>query len=199
MELTYIVNYENSGPAVDTTGFPNTNSGHFWTSTAYAADTDNGHYIDFDTGKMGNEVKTTNNYVRCVRGASNSLSTRFVDNSDSTITDKRTGLMWEQTESSQVNWESAISDCEGLSLGSQTDWRLPTIKELKSIADDTDGTAPMIDTTFFSSASSAGYWSSTTNSAFSTEAFDYNYSDNSIETTTKTSETLYVRCVRSGS
>ena len=73
-------------------------------------------------------------------------SSRFTSNGD-TVKDNATGLIWQKCskglsglncESGSVDdliWESAITYCEGLSLGNRTDWRLPNINELKSIVD----------------------------------------------------------------
>lgn len=73
-----------------------------------------------------------------------------------------------------MTWASALSYCENLELPSgsgQTDWRLPNIKELESITDDTRF-APAIDTSFFPGTHNAllidlsTYWSSTTSTAW---------------------------------
>ena len=77
------------------------------------------------------------------------------DNGNGTMTDKNTKLMWQQGKGGQLQWKSAISYCEGLSLAGYNDWRLPSIDELKSIID------IGIDKTYFPNASSSEYWSST--------------------------------------
>ena len=65
---------------------------------------------------------------------------RFIDNGDGTVTDRKTNLMWIKNGwridfFSAVNWVEAIKKCEGFSYGGYTDWRLPSIKEWKSLLD----------------------------------------------------------------
>ena len=65
---------------------------------------------------------------------------RFFDNKDGTITDKRTNLMWIKNGwrielFSAVKWQDAIKKCEDFNYGGYTNWRLPTIKEWKSLLD----------------------------------------------------------------
>lgn len=113
--------------------------------------------------------------MQCVRGSEDYGQNNFVDNGDETISDKATGLMWQKSDSgSGIDWDSAISYCEDLSLASHSDWRLPNAKELHSILDYTrspDTTASAaIDAIFNATAiiNEAGvsdfgfYWSSTT-------------------------------------
>ena len=61
--------------------------------------------------------------------------TRFIDHSDGTATDLQTGLMWSPLGSpEETNWEEAVAYCRQLELSGHSDWRLPTIEELESIA-----------------------------------------------------------------
>ncbi len=63
---------------------------------------------------------------------------RFRDNGDGTVTDNRTGLMWSKKDSYAdlkrcLDWNASKAYVARLKAGGHTDWRLPTIKELKTI------------------------------------------------------------------
>jgi len=74
-------------------------------------------------------------YARFVRGNPEYGKNDFVDNGDGTITDYATGLMWQKSDNSEgLDWKSALSYAENLELAGYSDWRLPNIKELQSIA-----------------------------------------------------------------
>jgi hypothetical protein len=78
-------------------------------------------------------------FVTYVRGNTEYGQNDFNDNSDGTITDKATGLMWSQDDSAEgLDWEEALAWVEVKNaenyLG-HSDWRLPNIKELHSIVD----------------------------------------------------------------
>jgi hypothetical protein len=47
-----------------------------------------------------------------------------------TMQDKITGLWWSKIQYTSRTWSQAINDCEDLTHNFQTDWRLPTQKEL---------------------------------------------------------------------
>lgn len=80
----------------------------------------------------------------------------YTDNGDGTVTDNVTGLMWAQDQSEESKtWTDAASYCENLSLGGYSDWRMPTIKELWSIRDQSTGW-PYVDTTYFHLVSKDG-------------------------------------------
>ena len=78
-------------------------------------------------------------FVLCVRGNTSYGINAFVDNSDQTITDNATGLMWTKSDSGAgMNWQAALAWVQTknaeIYLG-HNDWRLPNAKELQSILD----------------------------------------------------------------
>jgi hypothetical protein len=99
-----------------------------------------------------------------------SPSPRFTDNGDGTVTDNLTGLMWakDANPGGAMNWNSAIDYANNLSLGSAesgasyTDWRLPNVRELKSLLDlgNTEFVLPSDHP--FLNVQTKPYWSSTT-------------------------------------
>jgi hypothetical protein len=73
----------------------------------------------------------------------------LIDNGDGTVTDQNTNLVWQQQDDGTVrDWSSSVTYCSDLSLGGQTDWRLPTAFELQTIVD-YGKENPAIDTTYF--------------------------------------------------
>jgi len=78
-----------------------------------------------------------------------SASLAYQDNGDGTVTDLNTGLMWQQTPSSNsVAWQEAVDYCSTLSLAGYDDWRIPSLKELFAISDFSQGW-PYLDTAYF--------------------------------------------------
>jgi len=121
----------------------------------------------------------------------------FSDNGDNTITDSRTGLVWQKLNDSTTarTWESAITYCEGLTLSGQSDWRLPNVKELKTIVDNTKY-SPAINTTYFPNTQQNNYWSSTTEAGYDNYLARYvDFYDGTVFFYSKTGS-AYVRCVR---
>ena len=224
-ELTSIVNHgiPYPGPTIDTGYFPNTVSSFYWSSTTYASYTYNAWGVDFYYGNDGNYSKKNNSYyVRAVRGGqyssldhltigsfdtvnsgpsddASAATGSYTDNADGTVTDTSTGLRWQQAgvgSSITQTWEQALAYCEGLNLGGYTDWRLPTSKELESLVD-YSRVDPAINTTYFPSAVSSFYWSSTTNAYRTYNAWGMNFNYGYFDYYNKPSS-YYVRAVRGG-
>jgi len=73
----------------------------------------------------------------------------YTDNGDGTITDNVTGLIWTQELSDySMLWSDAEAYAQSLTTGGITDWRVPTVKELWSIRDFSQGW-PWLDTDYF--------------------------------------------------
>lgn len=97
---------------------------------------------------------------------------RFADNSNGTVTDNLTGLIWLKNANGfgKRTWAQALADCEtlntgekGLSDGSvEGDWRLPNVNELGSLIDCSQFDPALFAGHPFSAVQSAFYWSSTT-------------------------------------
>ncbi len=77
-------------------------------------------------------------FVQCVRGAAYGAND-FVDNGDSTITDRATRLMWAKHDGGRgLNWQEALAWAQAKNAGNylgHNDWRLPNAKELQTIVD----------------------------------------------------------------
>ncbi|MFI3299485.1 MAG: DUF1566 domain-containing protein [Rikenellaceae bacterium] len=73
----------------------------------------------------------------------------FKDNGDGTVTDCNTHLTWQQVPLAEgMTWAEAKKYCDELEFAGYSDWRMPTLKELFSISDFSEGW-PYIDTTYF--------------------------------------------------
>jgi hypothetical protein len=83
---------------------------------------------------------------------------------------------------------------EGLTLGGQSDWRLPNIKELQSINDERI-VSPSVSTTYFSTIGVKNYWSSTSLPNQTTRAW-YLSTQFGITTYDLKTNPLYVIAVR---
>jgi len=56
---------------------------------------------------------------------------RFKDNGDGTVTDTKTGLMWQKSPSTREKfWNEAVEMAKECTDGNYSDWRLPTATEL---------------------------------------------------------------------
>ena len=100
-------------------------------------------------------------------------SGRFNDNGNGTITDTKTGLIWQQDGkiSGKLRWNDAWAYCKKLLLAGYSDWRLPKIDELKSLLNIKVGTGTKINEKHrdvylnnngFKNIQASQYWSAST-------------------------------------
>lgn len=119
----------------------------------------------------------------------------FVDNGDGTLTDTCTGLMWQkQRAPGMYAWRQALQYCEDLTLAGHTDWRLPNLRELRSIVD-YGRYSPSIDPAF--QGDGAGYWSFSTLVNDPANAWYVRFFVGVVGSRSKTTAD-YVRAVRTG-
>lgn len=221
-ELVSIIDYGilYPGPTIDSTYFPNTPAVAFWTSTIDPADTRRVWSAFFDFGGVAgidrDHPMAPPTHVRCARGGQPSPSPRFTVEGDGTVTDNWTRLQWQQDTGDTGDWSSVIAYCEDLSLAGFDDWRLPNIKELDSLVDDTEGN-PTIDGGVWPSSpdGTIGGWASTTLAHKPEEAFNIRFptpeatpvseapvawtSNGRISNDPKSAvDVLWARCVRGG-
>ncbi len=168
----------------------------YWSNTEYVSTTMGGDATAFGVNFADGRIKgypsepigppgsqfTMTGFAKYVRGSTTYGVNDFVDNSDSTVTDRATDLMWMQIDSdSAMNWEQALDYAENILFAGYDDWRLPSVKELQSLVDYTRSPAttasPAIDPVFdCSSILDEGgalnypfYWSGTTHANWSSQ------------------------------
>jgi hypothetical protein len=90
---------------------------------------------------------------------------RFTDNSDGTMTDNLTGLMWARNGNLPgwtKTWDQPLDYCNNLTLGGYNDWRLPNVNELESLINaNLYDIATWLNTQGFTDVQDRYYWSST--------------------------------------
>ena len=99
-------------------------------------------------------------------------NSQFYDNSNGTISDLTTGLMWQKCQIglsgsscdigsiSGLNWQDALFEASNNTLGGYSDWRVPNVSELESIIE-MRCYNPAINSNFFPNTSDGMFWTST--------------------------------------
>lgn len=141
------------------------------------------------------------------------IATSFIRNAtDNTVTDNNLGLMWQDDSDAttitkqwltnanfaSANYTDTMGDtattyCESLSLGGNTDWRLPTTTELMTITNK-GASNPAINPVFLNT-NAERYWTSTFSTTASSKA-GYVYFYNGHNYSDDKNIAKYVRCVR---
>lgn len=201
-----IMDLAHNNPALDLTAFATTDAQYWWTSDRQANDS-NKVWVTNAGGGIGNHpmnetisaggVKRF--HVRAVRDQSlpSVIPAQFVHLAFATAMDTLTGLTWQRGHCPDtLTWEEALHYADTLSIGGFSDWRLPNIKELRSISD-VHLIGPSLDGGVFGNEGARKYWSSTTLQNQPLKAW---YMNTQFGITTYDAKTLRhdVRCVRGG-
>ncbi len=139
---------------------------------------------------------------------------RFTINGDGTATDDQTGLMWMRCSLGLVwdsenatctgtatthDWKAALSAAESYTFASNSDWRLPNVRELTSITDIACYN-PAINEEIFPETGSSdynNYWSSSPDATAAFVAWAVDFASGDGKTAVKNNESR-VRLVRTG-
>ena len=164
------------------------------------------------------------NIPSCDVGATENLAiiaatAHLTDNHDGTINDTKTGLIWKKCQEGKAwntlgfeqclgfnqdafTWQEALQHTQNVNVGSigenfsQTDWRLPNVKELASIVE-FRCYDPAINNTVFPDSLSDFFWSSSSYAPDSNLAWPINFFNGFGFANSKNTPN-HVRLVRSG-
>jgi hypothetical protein len=114
---------------------------------------------------------------------------RYTNHNDGTVTDKKTTLMWKRCSEGlsgsgctgtaiRYTYKAAIERAEETTFANYSDWRLPNIKELRSLVAH-DRYKPAINRTLFPHTPNSTFWTSSPSANGANKAwilyFDYGY------------------------
>jgi len=127
----------------------------------------------------------------------------LTDNADGTVSDNLTGLIWEQkteeNEPDNFTYDDALTFCDDLTLGDNSDWRVPTRNEYSTILNYAD-VSPSLDTDYFPYFNSTGsnpayYWTSSEYHDDSSQVWVLRLAFGLLDKRPKTPDIYRVRCV----
>ncbi len=148
-------------------------------------------------------------------------TSHLVDNNNGIISDPKTGLEWKKcsegltfesgtntcddtapTADKEFTWQAALQRAQAVNAGTageklgQADWRVPNIRELRSIVE-RSCFSPAINITVFPATLIIRYWSSSSYASSSSNAFNivFNFGDDGVKGKL---DNYPVRLVRSG-
>ncbi len=182
-EFQSIIDFQRAYPALPAghpfNNFPGDLS--YWSSSTYENNQTDAWNLYVATGQSGNGSKSSAFFVWPVKIKQNISSPipRFTDNSDGTVNDNMTGLIWLKDAScfGKTNWNTGLNKAStlangqcGLSDGSKPgQWRLPNNIELISLIDYTKSMSAQVNDNPFLNIKATKYpedyyWSSTSTS-----------------------------------
>ncbi len=110
--------------------------------------------------------------VNCVAGIAPSNPDSIYELHGETVTDTRTGLVWKRCSEGQSwtgsicsgtasthAWSAALTLAEDTTFAGHSDWRLPNLKELRSLVEECRINPAINDTVFPNTPPSSTFWS----------------------------------------
>lgn len=204
IEAYSILNHQKTNPALDVNIFPKSAAEYWWTANRQANDSTR-IWVTNSGGGAGNHTKSETIsaggskrfQVRAVRSVFTPqlIANRIQDNADGTATDLLTGLTWtKQLYRDSITWEQALSYADTFSAAGYSDWRLPNIKELQSLSDQSL-ILPCISSKVLSFSGNRKFWSSTTlpNQSGSAWYLDSRYGITTYSAKTRRNDVVLVR------
>lgn len=204
MEAYSILNLQTQNPALDLKYFIKTDAEYWWTSDLQANDQSKvwvinagggiGNHAKFETISAGGIKKMHLRLVRTNKSKEIN-SVRYFKSADALVYDSLTNLIWQKTPyTDTLTWEQALQYADTLTQAGYSDWRLPNIKELQSLQDNSV-INPALNTNYFNVFGRKKFWSSTTLSNKSNSAwyFDAQFGITTYQVKTSRLNTWVVR------
>jgi hypothetical protein len=213
-EYDSLFDFSTAFPVLDETSFPGLSpwggtKTWFWSQTQEAGAGTRGIMILFVLGQTWEDNNVAP--VMCVRLGSEATGRRFEitpDDNGLIVEDSWTGLRWERCAIGQtwdgetctgipteLTYQEAMDACSQAHHG-YDDWRLPDIRELRSIRKQCD-TAPLIDEAAFPGTGTRQFWSSTLRADDQSQAYNVSFAS-AYSAPRLPDETYRARCVRPG-
>ncbi|MEM9695625.1 MAG: DUF1566 domain-containing protein [Myxococcota bacterium] len=157
IELTSLLQ-PSRNPAIDSEAFPDTPADYFRATTYGAASVELSWSVYFGGSFVVlGSADTSSTFARCVAGGVTTLDPQFeITADDDVVLDRGTRLLWRRDAAVAATRAAAESSCTARGATS----RLPTLKELLTIVDDTQRD-PALDTAVFATADERTYWTAT--------------------------------------
>ncbi len=196
IELVSLVDFTRAEPAIDTNAFSDAPLDWFSTSSPVADVSNQFWWVGFDDGFTNySHILGSMRRVRCARlGHTDMLEERY-RMVNGTVYDTKMKLTWQQTISPySFAWSEAQNYCSNLNLEGDG-WRVPSMKELQTIVDETRS-KPAIDVNTFPDTPPEAFWTSTAMAGPPSRFWFVGFYDGFTFHRDEFADTGWVRCVR---
>jgi len=196
IELVSLVDFTSGAPSIDTNAFPDTPNAEFWTSSHIEINISAAWVVFFGnatTYLLG--VVPYPYVVRCVRLGHADTPKGHYTIINGAVYDPKRKLTWQQTISpSSFTWSQAQVYCSSLELAG-AGWRVPSMKELQTIVDETRR-SPSIELNTFPDTPPDWFWTSSLMGSTPPLSWYVDFNNGYADVGSEVTDTGRVRCVR---